>query len=130
MQKHFVEFLSPGTFVSEHSTREIDSWDTAKAAEMAKTITERHASHPYGFRFITRSRGPDDFDSKETARSGFYYIEGKVETIEDVRNRADPKERILLENMECNGWHRIVTCYTPYIWTQPLYENDVVLKEL
>jgi hypothetical protein len=76
MEKHFVEFLSPGTFFAEITTVPIESWDTKKAQELAHGISERHSATPYGFRFITRSRGQDDLDSKVTARSGMYFLGG------------------------------------------------------
>ncbi len=34
MEKHFVTFLSPGTFVAEDRTLPIDSWDVNKAQEI------------------------------------------------------------------------------------------------
>ena len=42
MKAHFVTFSSPGTFVHEETTKPIGSWDTEKAIEMAREITERH----------------------------------------------------------------------------------------
>ena len=83
MKKHFVTFLSPGTFVAEESTKPIDSWDVDKAVKMARSIKERHNARPYGFQFSTRERGPDDLDSKVTKQSGVYWLGGKVETRPD-----------------------------------------------
>ena len=34
MKKHFVTFLSPGTFVSETTTKPIASWSVEKAKAM------------------------------------------------------------------------------------------------
>jgi len=64
VQKHFVTFYSPGTFVSEESSLPIDAWDVDKAKEMAHDVVERYGATPYGFRFTTRSRGDADLDSK------------------------------------------------------------------
>ena len=127
MKKHFVTFYSPGTFCAESSTKEIDSWDVEQAKEMAHKITQRYGATPYGFRFSTWSRGPNDLDSKETATSNFYYLGGIIETIDDVRKRNDPDERTLLRNMESNSWNRIVVNNNSYRWTQPLNKGDVVL---
>lgn len=127
MQQHFVSFLSPGSFVSEETVKPIDSWDVDQAVQMARTIVERHGAKPYGFRFITRSRGPDDLDSRETARSGIYYLGGTVETYEQVCARNDPKEEILRSNMRSNSWDRIVTNNNSWKFTAPLYVDDVVL---
>ena len=127
MQKHFVTFLSPGTFVAEDRTLPIDAWDVDAAKKMADDVTERYGATPYGFRFTTRSRDEDDFDSKETARSGVYYLGGRVETVDDVRKRADPEERILLSNMEGNGWKKIIVNDNSWRWTQPLQNTDTVL---
>ncbi len=44
MQKHFVTFYSPGTFVSEETTNPIGSWDVAAAMKMAHGIVERYAA--------------------------------------------------------------------------------------
>jgi hypothetical protein len=127
MEKHFVRFYSPGTFFAEVTEKPIDSWDVEKAKEMARGITERYQATPYGFRFTTRTRGENDLDSEVTATSPMYYLGGKVETLEDVKRRNDPKESILRSNMECNGWDRIITNTNSWKWTQPLEPNDVVL---
>lgn len=127
MERHFVTFFSPGTFVAEETVKPIDSWDVEAAMEMARSITERYNATPYGFRFSTRTRKDDELDSTVTKRSHIYYLGGRVETLEDVERRADPKEAILLRNMRGNGWKRIVTNDNSWRWTQPLKDDDVVL---
>jgi hypothetical protein len=127
IQKHFVTFYSPGTFFAETSERPIESWDVAKAQRMARRVKERYGARPYAFRFTTRSRGPNDLDSKETAQSQLYYINCKVETLAEIEKRADPREEILLSNMRGNGWDRIVRTTRGWGWTQPLGKDDVVL---
>ncbi len=129
MQKHFVTFYSPGTLVAEDTTLPIDSWDIEKAKEMARGIKERHGAVPYGFQFSTRSRGDADLDSKVSKESPMYYLGGKVETLAEVKARATDSERdrILVSNMECNGYKRIITNNNSWRWTQPLKYTDVVL---
>jgi hypothetical protein len=128
MTKHYVTFYSPGTFVAEESTKEIASWDVDAALTMAREIKERYNATPYGFRFSTRTRGANDFVPKETTRSPLYYLGGKVETLAEVKARATEKDRILISNMEGNGWDRIITNDNSWRWTQPLQKDDVVLK--
>lgn len=131
MQKHFVTFYSPGTFVAETSIKEIESWDVQAAQRMADSISERYGAKPYGFRFSTRSRGPDDLDSSTTATSPMYYLPHcKVETLAEVEARNDPKERILLSNMRGNGYDRIIVTTEGWKCVQPLLANDVVLSAL
>jgi len=127
MKQHFVHFLSPGTFVAEETRKAIHAWDVDAAVELAKGIKERHGATPYGFQFSTRERGPDDLDSKETARSGTYYLGGRIETLEEIEERNDPREDILRRNMRCNGWDRVVVNDNSWRWTQPLRARDVVL---
>ena len=132
MKKHFVVYLSPGTLVSESSEREIDSWDVDKALTMVREIKERHSATPYGFYFITRSRGPEDLDSKITESSHMYFLGGRVMTLEDVKIEM-PKEKILIHNMENNGYHKIIVNDNSWRITLPLNEEDVILpfiKEL
>lgn len=128
MEKHFVTFYSPGTFVAEQTIQEIDAWDTSAATAMAVSISERYNAKPYGFRFSTRTRGPDDLDSVVSSTSPMYYLPHcKVETLEEIEARNDPKESILRANMRGNGYDRIVVTTEGRKWTQPLSANDVVL---
>lgn len=127
MEKHFVEFFSPGTFVAETTTKPIDSWDVSKALEMAKNITERWNSKPYGFQFFTKARMDDELDSHEIARSGIYYINGTIKTLEDLKAEKNPDNRTLISNMECNGWDRVVQTCSPWKWTQPFDDDDHVV---
>lgn len=127
MQRHFVEFYSPGTFVAEVSSRPIRSWSVKEAVEMAESISERYNATPYGFRFTTRSRGPQDLDSKQTAQSCMHYLGGKVETLAEIEARNDPKDEILLSNMRGNGWDRVIVNENSWKVTLPLKDGDVVL---
>lgn len=130
MEAHFVTFLSPGTLMAEDSTKPIESWDVKLAQNMAKAITERYNAKPYAFYFTTRTRGPKDLDSKESKRSPTYYLPHcKIETLEEVRERNDPKESILLRNMEGNGYKRIVTTTEGWRWTQPFHDDDILLEK-
>jgi len=126
--KHFVTFYSPGTFVAETTEKPIDAWDIKQATEMARSVLERYNAAPYGFRFSTRSRGPEDLDSRVTATSPFYWLGGTVETQADVEARATDKERILLSNMRSAGPDaKIITNTNSWRWTSLLGETDVVL---
>jgi len=127
VQKHFVTFLSPGTFVAEEDTKAISTWNVAKAKSMAEDVKQRYGAVPYAFYFTTRTRGPDDLDSKVTATSPTYYLHCRVETIEEIEARNLPAERILRSNMRGNGWNKVVVTTRGYKWTQPLRDGDVVL---
>ncbi len=127
MDKNFVTFYSPGTFVAEQTEQPIKHWCPKTAVKMASNIKERYNATPYGFRFTARSRGDADLDSKVTATSPMYYLGGKVETLEEIEARNDPKESILRSNMRGNGWERIWTSTTGWKWSQPLQPKDVVL---
>lgn len=128
MQKHFVQFMSPGTFVSETTDKPIDSWDVAAATKMARDIRERYNARPYGFRFITRERGVDDLDSHVSATSGIYYLGGTVETRAEVDARNDPKEQILRDNMRINHIDRIIINDNSWRFTAALGDGDTVLE--
>jgi len=41
--------------------------------------------------------------------------------------RATEREKILVSNMEVNGWKRVITNDNSWRWTQPLEKSDVVL---
>lgn len=128
MKKHFVIFYSPGTFVSETTEREIDSWDVEQAMEIARTVKERHGATPYGFRFTTRSRADDELDSKVTERSNMYFLGGKIRHLDFIILENKPDEQILISNMRNNGWDRVIENTNSYKITQPLEKDDVVLE--
>ena len=125
--KHFVEFYSPGTFVSEVSSYPIDSWDVGEAVKMATSVKERYNSRPYGFRFTTRTRGDNDLDSHESAKSNLYYLGGRIETREEVEARNDPKEKILRDNMRINNIDKIIVNDNYWRFTAALNETDIIL---
>lgn len=124
MKKHFVTFLSPGTFVSETTTLEIDSWNEQKAIEMAGRVVERYGATPYCFYFSTRERSKNDLDSKVVATSCKYFLGGKIETLEEIERRNDPNERILRRNMESNGYDKVITNTNSWKITVPFEEGD------
>ena len=127
MKKHFVNFYSPGTFVSETTNIEIDSWDVEKAKELARTVKERHGATPYGFRFVTRERGPNDLDSKLSEQSHMYFLGGRIRHLDFILIENRPDEQILISNMKMNGWDRVIENTNSYKITQPLEKDDVVL---
>ena len=125
MIKHYVTFYSPGTFVAEQSTHEVDVWSVDLAILMSKEIKERYGATPYGFQFTTRERTEKDFDSREVAKSPFYYLGGEVFTLEQLK--ALPNNKILIANMESGNYDKVVINTNSYNWTQPFGKNDVVL---
>lgn len=125
MEKHFVTFYMPGTFVAERSTEPIDSWNVKLAAEMARELT---VLIPYAFQFTTRSREDDELDSRVSARSGTYYLGGVLLSLEQVKARNDEKDRILISNMENNDWGRVIQNDNSWRVTQQFGPNDVVLE--
>lgn len=127
MKKHYVTFLSPGTFVSESRTEEIPSWDVELAKKMARGVTERHNAKPYGFRFSTKERGDKDWEPKQTAQSGIYWLGGVVETLAQIKAKNDPKDSILISNMEINGYDKVITNTNSWRFTYFLDKDDVVL---
>lgn len=127
VQAHFVTFYSPGTFVSEQSSMPIHAWDVDTAKALALTVSERHGATPHSFRFSTRSRGPDDLDSKTSATSGLYYLGGTVLTLAEVEARGEERDSILISNMRCNGYERVIENRNSWLFTGPLSEGDTVL---
>jgi hypothetical protein len=126
MKKHFVTFLSPGTFVAEDTTKSIASWNVDKAKEMASAIIERYGATPYCFYFTTRERTDKDFDSKETAKSSMYFLGGKVLTLQEVKKQM-PDAKILISNMECNHIKKVIVNNNSWQWIQPFGDKDQVV---
>lgn len=133
MKKHFVIFMSPGTFVSEVSERPIDDWDARAACKMAESIEERHGAKPYGFRFSTRLCAPPvevegeslDVQPKEIASSGMHYITGEAIRFDDVP--VDKEHDILRSNMRCNRHPVIIENRNSYRFSTFFSPADVIV---
>lgn len=128
MKKNFVTFLSPGTLVSESTTKPIDSWSVDKAVQVSKNIKERHGAIPYGFYFTTRARVDDELDSKITKTSSVYYLGGKIFSLEQLKARHDPELQTLICNMENNGWENVIENKNSFKITLPFNEGDVLIN--
>lgn len=127
MRKHFVTFFSPGTIVAEQTTKEIDGWNVDEAVRMSETIVERYGSVPYGFRFTTRERNEDEWSSRVVEKSGMYYINCVVNTLEELESINNPDDQVLVENMKTNGYNKVATTKKGFKWSWYLHEDDVVL---
>jgi hypothetical protein len=128
IEKNFVTFLSPGTFFSEETVKEIDSWDVNKAVEMSKNIVERYDATPYAFYFTTRARDDYDLDSKQIDESVIYYLGGEIRSLKDVELELNPDNNILIENMRNNGYKRVITNSGKWKSVHPLKDGDIVLQ--
>lgn len=127
IEKHFVVFFSPGTFMAEQTLKPIESWDVNKAIELSYSIKVRHNATPYAFQFVTRSRGDEDLDSKESARSNMYYLGGEVYTLKELKAENAREDGILIKNMEANNWDKIIKNTNSYKWAGILQDGDIVL---
>lgn len=108
VEQHYVTFYSPGTFFPEKSTKKIKKWDVPTAIRMAKKIKERYNATPYGFQFSTDARKKDWLDSKTVKESKFHFLGGKILTLEQVKERKDPNDKILISNMVNNKFSEII----------------------
>lgn len=136
INKHYVVFFSPGTFVSEQTEKEIDTPDIRVAVEMAKSITERYGAKPYGFQFVLRKTHPplDDGEggklevlAKEIRRSGTYFIGGKLLLLSDLERSNDQNDRFLIDNMRINDYPIVIENTNSWKSTMPFREEDVLL---
>jgi len=128
MEKHFVVFCSPGTFISERTEKPIDSWNVDKAKKMAKKVKERYNATPYGFYFITRARKSTELDSKTVKSSGMYFLGGTILTLQEIIARNNPEDDILISNMKRNEWDQVIENCNSWRVVLP-FEKDAVRLE-
>jgi hypothetical protein len=118
----YVVFWSPGSFVAEETTREVESADPRKV---------EWPNHAYAFRLFKREDvidGDKTYQGKpEQLGPVYYHPDSAIQSLEEVRN--NPKATsTLVSNMECNGWKQII--WTRWMnWPQP-YEpgQHAILK--
>lgn len=128
MEKHFVKFFSPGIFVSETTILEIEAWDVELAIEKSKTIVERHGARPYGFSFLTKARNEYELDSKVVNESGMYFLGGNIYSLNAIKERNDPKDEVLIFNMEANNIPYIIENSNSYKIAFPFTDDDHLIR--
>lgn len=135
-RQHFVTFYSPGTLFAEQTTKPIENWDAPLAVKMSEGVEERYGAIPYGFQFDTRivsdpvsdgEGGTLDVEPKTIATSGMYFIDARLETLDQIEARHDPRENILRGNMRCNGYPIVAVSERRWRSTQPFRETDFVV---
>lgn len=124
VRKTYVEFLYPGSFMSESSMREVKTRDVLKV-EVPKNA--------FCFSFfdilsvIVEADGRKvQLTSERVNVSPKHYYGGKLYTVAELKC-AFPSERILIRNIEGNGYKKAIKCRTGN-W-QPLKETDVFIEE-
>lgn len=136
-RQEFVTFYSPGTLFSEMTQKPIAERDVKLAVQMSETIRERYNARPYGFVFETRivsdpvpdgEGGELHVESKLVECSGTYFLGGKLETLDEVEARNDPKESILRGNMENDDSHIVCVTTNGYRSVHPFTERDFVVN--
>lgn len=127
MQKHFVTFFAPGTFVPETQTDDVETWDIDAAVKAAGKVTMRYGARPYALKFFTMGRGEKDLNSKQIAESNIYYLGGTLRTLKHVEADNDPKEDILRSNMRMNHIARVITNDNSWRFTGEFKDGDVLL---
>lgn len=117
----YAEFFYPGSFVAE--TSEVQVPDRGIPADVPRGA--------YGVRFfdrvvVTTTAGDREVETRSERLdiSGVSYFDARVMTLADVE-REMPGERILLDNMRCNRWDRVVR--TNRGWMQPFRDGDSVV---
>lgn len=125
MQKEtviYVKFFSPGSFVAESWTEEVESLDpyTVKWPENAYAFT-MYLREDIIYEGKRHKGEPTKIDSM------YYHPDSKVETLEQVKINPN-RGQFLVSNMELNGWNKVV--WTRWgNWPQPFNEDkDIVLK--
>jgi hypothetical protein len=115
----YVEFYYPGIMVDEASVKVVNHRDSKKV---------NVPSGSFGFRFFdvkSTEEGDVKMESDRLNLSPMYYYGGRIMTLDDVR-REMPNDRILISNMESNGWSRVIKCRTGNF--KPFDGGDVHIK--
>lgn len=119
----YLEFMYPGVITAEYSQKKVEGrepkkleWpDGAYAAQYFDIYTIEDEGHVYKTR-------------RENLSPLYYKPDAKVMTVEDVE-REMPNEKILISNMKCNKWDKVVFSRfgDRYSWPQVFSKDCVIL---
>jgi hypothetical protein len=122
--KYWIEFWRTGSFVGE-------SWNVY-VTEKPNKKKIKFPDSAYSCRFFQRTDVIVDgktYEGKaEQIGKWYYHPDSKVMTLEEIKALNNPNDRILISNMECNGWISVI--YTRWgNWPQPFAPiNMEILK--
>jgi hypothetical protein len=119
-RKQYVTFYLPGVFLSEETTRAVESRDVGSL-----DIPE----YAFAFQFWEREeieQGGEVLKGSKQNVSGRHYPGARLMDVADVLVE-EPNNRILVANMEGNGWERVVRTRAGNY--QPYNKGDVILAE-
>jgi hypothetical protein len=115
--QEYIEFYFPGSFVSETDVKPIASRSLPVVLPLGA----------YAYRFFSRQEvelNGEILRGKAHDYSPMTYF-GKALTLSEVK-ALDGDYRILISNMECNRWDRVVRTVRGNF--QPLKDGDVVIE--
>ncbi|MEK7631382.1 MAG: hypothetical protein AAB445_00740 [Patescibacteria group bacterium] len=123
VRKTYIEFLYPGVFLNESSTQEIKTRDVSRV---------KVPKNAYCFKFFdilslaVKTEGEEVLLTSERINvSPRHYYGGKLYTIAELK-REFPNERVLIGNIEGNGYKQAIRCRTGN-W-QTFTETDILIK--
>lgn len=116
--KREVKFSSPGTFIAEQSTQEIEGKNKKdiikKAMVAASTIVERHNSIPFCFHI----KGDNNT---------YYLPHCKKILLKDIPKTKE--NAILISNCESNGWSAVIQTTKGWKYTLPFTKDCILLGD-
>jgi hypothetical protein len=119
MDVTYIEFLYPGTFFAENSSRPVPR----------RELPEVIPGQATGYRFFTRAEAEHDGEKlvgQPKDYSGWTYF-GTEHSAEEVQGLDDDRYRVLKSNVRINGWKRVVQ--TTYGQWYPLNDDDRVAPD-
>jgi hypothetical protein len=102
--KTYAELMFPGSFFSEDSVIEVSKRDPV-------ALAKKH-ENAFSIRFFDLTSTEVVVDGVKRVVSGerknlspLYFPDGKIKTLAQIKKMDAP---MILSNMECNGWDRVV----------------------
>ena len=117
-RRTYIEFILPGLVLSD-----IDAIEVTPDRLAALQVPSKAFAFRYYYILETESPGGAALKSDRLGVSGRYYIGGRVMSLADVK-REMPDERILIDNMEGNGWGYVIKTRLGNF--QPFFPQDQV----
>lgn len=130
IDENVVIIYGQGKTYPEVTVLPIASWDVKQALKLVEGLSPR--ARPFAFAFELRAAAPDIDDGhgglirgarKQLRRSALCFLNGKVETLAEIEERADPEEGTLLSNMRSNSFTRVITTSNGWKNTQPFHDG-------